>query len=201
VPQGSVLGPLLFLAYVNDIWRNAESNIRLFADYCIIYRKINNSSGVDKLQKGVNKLGEWALENTIKINSDKSEAVCFTKARVKERIRYYIGDELIPVANRFKYLGIIISSNLNLADHVNYTLRKAWKALHFIMRILRKGNNHTERLAYTTLVRPILEYGAVCWDPHREGQVSALHHVQTERLNLHIIQTRRVGKNWHSVEW
>ena len=46
----------------------------------------------------------------------------------------------------------------------NYTLRKAWKALHFIMRIHKKGNNNTKRLAYTALVRPILEYGAVCWD-------------------------------------
>ena len=62
-------------------------------------------------------------------------------------------------------------SNLNWADHVNYTLRNAWKALHFIMRILKKGNNNTERLACTALVRPILEYGAVCWDPYREGQV------------------------------
>ena len=59
VPQGSVLGPLLFLAYVNDICRNIESNIRLFADDCIIYRKINDSSDTDKLQKDLNKLGEW----------------------------------------------------------------------------------------------------------------------------------------------
>jgi len=64
------------------------------------------------------------------------------------------------------------------ADHDNYTPRKARKALHFIMRILKKGNNSTERLSYTALVRPILEYGAVCWDPYREGQVSALNRVQ-----------------------
>jgi hypothetical protein len=47
-----------------------------------------------------------------------------------------------------------------------------------MMRILKRGNNNTKRLAYTSLVRPILEYGAVCWDPHREGQVSALNRVQ-----------------------
>ena len=58
------------------------------------------------------------------------------------------------------------------ADHVNYTLRKAWKAHHFIMRILKNGNYNTKRLAYMALVRPILEYGAVCWDTYR-GQVSA----------------------------
>jgi len=50
VPQGSVLGPLLFLDFVNDIWRNTESNIRLFADDCIIYRKITDSSDIDELQ-------------------------------------------------------------------------------------------------------------------------------------------------------
>ena len=46
------------------------------------------------------------------------------------------------------------------------------------MRILKKGNNNTKRLGYTTLVKPILEFGAVCWDPYREGQVSALNRVQ-----------------------
>jgi len=184
VPQGSVLGPLLFPAYVNDIWRNTESNIRLFADDCIIYRKITSSKDTEKLQKDLNRLGEWAVENEMKINPDKSKAVSFTNARVKERTRYYFGEQLIPEASSFKYLGIIIGNDLNWADHVNYTLRKAWKALPFIMHILNKRNNNTKRLAYTALVRPILEYGAVCWDPHR-GQVSALS--KREMLNLQII--------------
>ena len=61
---------------------------------------------------------------------------------------------------------------------MNYTVKKAWKALHFIMRILRKGNNNTKRLAYTSLVRPILEYGAACWDPYRKGQIRELDRVQ-----------------------
>jgi hypothetical protein len=71
VPQGSVLGSLLFLAYVNDIWRNTDSNIRLFADDCIKYRRINDSSDVDKLQTDLNKLREWALVNKMKINPGK----------------------------------------------------------------------------------------------------------------------------------
>jgi len=74
----------------------------------------------------------------MKINPGKSKAVSFTKAKVKERIRYHFGDQLIPGASSFKYLVIIIRSDLNWAD-VNSTLRKAWKALHFIMRILKKG--------------------------------------------------------------
>ena len=59
VPQGSVLGPLLFLAYVNDIWRNMESSIRLFADDCVIYRKIINNADMENLQKDLDKLGKW----------------------------------------------------------------------------------------------------------------------------------------------
>ena len=53
VPQGSVLGPLLFLAYINDIWRNTESTVRLFADDCVSYRKIINNEDIEKLQKEV----------------------------------------------------------------------------------------------------------------------------------------------------
>jgi len=58
VQQGNVLGPLLYLAYVNDIWRNLESNARLFADNCVIYRKITDSSDVDKLHKDLNRSAE-----------------------------------------------------------------------------------------------------------------------------------------------
>jgi hypothetical protein len=102
VPQGSVIGPLLFLVYGNDIWRGIDSNIRLFADDCIIYRKILDSSDTKKLQTDLNKLGKWAVENEMKINLDKSKAVGFTRARVKERLAYYLGDQLIPEVNSFK---------------------------------------------------------------------------------------------------
>ena len=100
------LGPLLFLTYVNDIWRNTESNIRLFANDCIIYRKITDTKDVENLQKALNRLGEWAVENEMKLNPDKSKTVSFTKDRVKERTRYYFGEQLIPEASSFKYLAI-----------------------------------------------------------------------------------------------
>jgi hypothetical protein len=61
-PSSRVLGPLLFIAYVNDIWRNIESTIRLFADDCIIYRKIINSKDIEKMQMDLDSLGEWAVE-------------------------------------------------------------------------------------------------------------------------------------------
>jgi len=63
VPQGSVLDPLLSLVYVNDIWRNIESSIRLFADDCITDRKITNKNDMEKFQKDLDNLGEWTVEN------------------------------------------------------------------------------------------------------------------------------------------
>jgi hypothetical protein len=62
VPQGSVLCPLLFLAYVNDIWRGIDSRIRLFANDCVIYRQIKDSGDIGKLQRDLNRLEEWAVE-------------------------------------------------------------------------------------------------------------------------------------------
>jgi hypothetical protein len=76
VPQGSVLGPLLFLTYINDIWKNTESSIRLFADdSMILYRYILNNNDMENLQTGLNRLGEWAFENEMIINPIKSESM------------------------------------------------------------------------------------------------------------------------------
>ena len=63
---------------------------------------------------------------------------------------------------------------------MNFTDQKAWGGLHFVIRIVKKGNKNTKSLAYTSLVRPILEYGAAYWDPHRECQISALDRVQNK---------------------
>ena len=184
VLQESVLGPLLFLAYVNDIWRNAESTIRLFADDCVIYRKVINNEDTEKLQKGLDRLGEWVVENAIKINPSKSKAVRFTRARVKDLLNYSLMDALIPEVSSCKYLGIILRSDLSWADQVNYTVKKAWKALHFTMQILKKGNSNTKSLAYMSLVCPIFEYGAACCVPYREAQISALDRVQKKAVKF-----------------
>jgi len=104
VPQGSVLGPLLFLAYVNDISRNIESTIRLFVDDCVIYRKIINKEDIEKLQKNLDWLGDWTVENSLKINPSKSKTFRFTRARVKDPLDYSLANTLIPEEISCKYL-------------------------------------------------------------------------------------------------
>jgi len=93
---------------------------------------------VYKLQKYLNRLGEWAVENAMKINPSKSKAILFTRARVKDPLNYSLMDTLIPEASSCKYLGIILRSDFSWADQVNYTVKKAWKALHFTVRILKR---------------------------------------------------------------
>ena len=73
---------------------------------------------------------------------------------------------------------------------------KAWKTLHFTMRILKQGNSNTESLAYMSRVRPILEYGAAYWDPYREGQISALDRVQKKAAKF--AQHKNIP-NWETL--
>jgi len=97
---------------------------------------------------------------------------------VKDPLNFMLGNQLILEVSSCKYLGIILCSNLSWSDHVNSTVKKAWKALHILMHIPQKGKSGTESLANAKLVRPILQYGAAWWDPYREVQIQALDRAQ-----------------------
>jgi len=88
---------------------------------------------MEKLQKDLDRLGEWAVENAMKINPSKSKEIRFKRARVKDPLNYSLMGTLILEASSCKYLGIILCSDLSWSDQVNYTVKKAWKALHFTM--------------------------------------------------------------------
>jgi hypothetical protein len=95
-----------------------------------------------------------------------------------------------------KHLGIILRSYLSSADEVNYTAKKAWKALRFTTHILKTGNSNTKSLADTSLVGPFLEYGAACWDPFRKGQINALDRVQNMAIKF---AEHRNYSNWETL--
>jgi hypothetical protein len=170
----------LFLAYVNDIWRNIQSNIRLYKDDCILYRKTLYVKDIEKLQTDLDRLRDWAVENEMKINLNKSKTISFTRAWGRDPLNYCLSNQNIPEANLCKYLGIITQSDLSWAEQVYYTVQKAWRALYFVMHIVKRGNKNTKSLVYTSLVHPIFEYGVACWDPYRECQISALDRVQNK---------------------
>src|SRR5215510_8546131 len=132
----------------------------------------------------------------MKINPSKSKALSFTRARVKDPLNYTLTGQKIPKESSCKYLGIIIRSDLSWADQVNHTVQKAWRALHFVMRVVKKENKNTKSIAYKSLVRPILEYGAACWDPYRECQINALDRVQKRAAKF---AHNTGGLDWESL--
>jgi hypothetical protein len=98
------------------------------------------ATDLDRLGEWVtdlDRLGEWATENAMKINLSKSKAIRFMRARAKDPLNYSLMGKVIPQTSSYKYLGMILRSDLNWADQVNYTMKKAWKAPHFMMRILK----------------------------------------------------------------
>ena len=162
----------------------------------LVYRKITNKNGIEKYQKDLDTLGEWAVENVKKISPCRSKAIRATKARVKNPLGYSLGDQNLPEASSCKYLGMIIRSDLKWVDQVNYRAQRAWKALHFVTRVPKKGNRNTKSLAYTSSVGPVLEYEAACWDPSRAGQINALDRVQTKAAQF---TDRTKDSNWETL--
>ena len=113
VPQGSVLGPLLFLIYINDIATNLTSQIRLFADDCVVYKAITSHDDVISLQSDLNRLTEWCSMRQMEINISKTKYVHFASAVRPNYNQYKIrGANICPVPS-IKYLGVFFSSNLS----------------------------------------------------------------------------------------
>ena len=97
--------------------------------------------------------------NGMRINPSESKAVRFTRARVNDPLNYLLMDALILEASSSKYLGKFLHSDLNWAVQVNYTVKEAWKALYFTMRILKNGKSTTKGLAYMSFVVRFLNTG------------------------------------------
>ncbi|KAJ4426821.1 hypothetical protein ANN_26620 [Periplaneta americana] len=182
VPQRSVLGPLLCLAFVNDLPVTILSRVRLFADDCMVYGEIKSYEDSTLLQTDLNRINDLAIANRMKINYLKSKAISFTRKRNKIVASYTLGCETIPEVNKCKYLGITFSSDLGWGEHVTDTAGKAWRALHFVMRVLRKGSDKSKEIAYKSLVRPVMEYGAACWDPYRLEHIKTLEKIKKRAL-------------------
>jgi hypothetical protein len=97
--------------------------------------------------------------------------------------------------SQFQYLSWA-DFDLSFADQVNNTVQNAWRALHFVMRVVKKGNKNTKSVVYKSLVRPILKYGAACWDPYRECQIKVLDRVQNKAAKF-VHHTE--GLDWESL--
>lgn len=180
VPQGSVLGPLLFLVYINDIASNISSSIRLFADDCVIYKKITCMADVAELQSDLSRLKEWCSNWQMEINVEKTKHLKFTNISSACSNSYKINDIVIEKVTSFKYLGVILTSDLSWAAHIEHVTNKAFKKLGLLKRRLHFSNKDTRLHAFKSLIRPSLEYASIIWHPHLTGLTNMLEMVQNK---------------------
>ena len=178
VPQGTVLGPLLFLVYINDISECITSEIRLFADDLIVYKKINSSEDCLILQEDIRSLCRWEEKWQMKFNTSKCFIMHVTHQKRFTPHQYYMGDRILETVDNHPYLGVVISNNLSWAKHINQSVNKANSILGLLKRNFWNCSPHTKEVAYKTLVRPRLEYCGAVWDPYQQIHQANLEKVQ-----------------------
>ena len=181
IPQGSVLGPLLFLIYINDLPSCARSSeTRFFADDCvhILYRRITSSHDHDLLQKDLDSLQRWEDKWLMEFNLTKCQVVKITNKRNPLPTSYNIRGHTLEVANSAKYLGVETDSELSFNSHVDSICKKANSTRAFLSRNFSKCSRNIKEACYTTYVRPIAEYAASSWDPHTQRKIKKVEQVQ-----------------------
>lgn len=180
VPQGSVLGPLLFLVYINDIAATISSSIRLFADDCVLYRRITTPDDVTNLQNDLTKLTEWCNIWQMQINTEKTKHMAFSMLSSTPKNAYAVNGTVIENVTTFKYLGVFLTCDLSWRTHIEYITNKALRKLGFLKRSLYLANSDTRLHAYTTLIRSSLEYASIIWNPHQSNLTNLLEAVQNK---------------------
>ena len=135
VPQGTVLGPLLFLCYVNDLPRSIKSKVRMYADDTLLYNVINKIDDCIQLQHDLLTLEEWANVWQMQFNPAKCEFLVVTNKKNTPSFTYYINEIPIKAVPHAKYLGVTIDSRLSWKEHIKITTHKANTALAFLRRM------------------------------------------------------------------
>ena len=179
VPQGSVLGPLLFLIYINDLPNCVQNSVcRLFVDDCILYQRIRTSQDSDKLQADLDQLQKWESTWLMEFNTSKCQAISITN-KIKPIIgRYQVHGHILEQVNCAKYLGIYIDSKLAFNTHVDAIVKKANSTGAFLVRNIPRCCRKVKQMPYTTYIRPTVEYASPVWDPHTKRNTNKIEMVQ-----------------------
>jgi hypothetical protein len=178
VPQGSVLGPILFLAYINDMPECVRSHCRLFADDSIIYGNVNCIEDAEELQKDLNALQKWESDWGMSFNPTKCNILHVSRKKNPSSHTYHLKGVPLEAVDDATYLGVAVSKTLEWHKHISKTVAKGYKSLGFIKRNIRTSSRKTKELAYTAMVRPTLEYASTVWSPHQKELAKNIEMVQ-----------------------
>lgn len=198
VPQGSVLGPLLFLVYVNDIAKVVKDGceIRLFADDALIYTVGHSRVEInDKLNSQMKEVEEWLKLNRLKLNADKTKVMLIRGIRKKtleNNIEIHIENKKLEVVSELKYLGVIIDKNLNFSAHIDYINRKVGGKIGLMRRIGKDMSPYMRCIVYKSIVAPLFEYCATILVGISKTNLQHLQTLQNQGMRIILGCGRRV---------
>ena len=119
ITQGTVLGPLLFLLYINDLPLNVRSQVWLFAEDCALYRPINSSEDQEVLQQDLRSLEQWGFKSGMRFNASKCEFIRISRGRTAHTQMYSLGGIILKQVSQAKYLGVTIMEDLTWSPHIS----------------------------------------------------------------------------------
>ena len=164
VPQGSVLGPTLFLMFINDLEDGVQSTVLKFADDTKLYTEVTNEEGGEQLQEDLDKCTEWAKQWMMEFNVAKCKVLHAERTnRMKE---YTMEGKILEKIQEEKDLGVMVHKAINGSRQVAEAVKKANRALAQLRRTISNKETDTVIPIYKATVRPHLEYCIQAYGPH-----------------------------------
>lgn len=178
VPQGSVLSPLLFSIFINDLSNSLSSSVRLYADDCVVYRSVNTYNDHLTLQDDLNKICSWCSDWQMSLNFNKCKLVSFSRLTTLSHFTYTLDSYAVLKSPSYKYLGVLLTEDLHWREHINSITKSANQTLGYLRRNLHFANPSLKRLAYITFIRPKLEYASSIWSPWQNNLINDIESIQ-----------------------
>ena len=190
VPQGSVLGPLLFIVYINDLANVVDCKIKMFADDTCLYididepDKVENSlSGAKTMNRNLESVKEWSNQWLVTFNASKTKSMIISNRDVPHPDITFNGVKLENVSSH-KHLGLIINKRLNWTEHVDAMLKSASCMLDVSRSLMYKLDRETLEIIYHSFIRPKLEYASQIWDDCNDREIQKLENFQLSAARL-----------------
>ena len=185
IPQGTVLGPVLFVVYINDLLDNITSEGLMFADDTKIFRQITSREDAVELQSDLEKLEQWSEKWELKFNAGKCHVLTLGKfENIQYAYRYTVSDNELEHVPDEKDLGVTIDGELKFEEHIANKIRIANGIVGQIRRSFSYLDCETFRRIYIAFVRPHLEYCQSAWSPYLLKNIDALENVQIRATKL-----------------
>jgi hypothetical protein len=176
IPQGSVMGPLLFVIYINDLPDKIKTNVKLFADDTKIYNSIGKPKDCESLQDDLSYLEEWSNLWLLKFHPDKCSVLKVGKNTTQHD--YKLEGTTLKVVDSEKDLGVTTDPELKFREHINDKVNTANKIAGIIRRLFKNLDEKIFKRLFTSMVRPHLEYCQAVWSPYLKADIEKLENVQ-----------------------